>query len=115
MGLFDGTILERPVLCERCDQDIKLCQCPPMAEVVLPRDPSKQRLRVRVEKRKRGKWMTVVAGFEGPPTQLQDVLTRLKNHCGAGGTIAGGNVEIQGDQAERVRAKLLDMGYRVGN
>ena len=115
MGLFDGTALERPVLCERCGADVKVCQCAPLdnkaAEVELA--PDKQRLKVRVEKRKRGKIVTVVAGFTGSLSQRQEVLTQLKNHCGAGGTIDAGNLEIQGDHAQRIRKPLENLGFKI--
>ncbi|MEM8732885.1 MAG: translation initiation factor [Planctomycetota bacterium] len=115
MGLFDGTELERPVLCERCGDDIKVCGCEPILQVESEPEitPEKQSLRVRVEKRKRGKLMTVVAGFRGSQQQRQSVLTELKNTCGAGGTIDDGNVEIQGDHKERVCEHLKKMGFRA--
>ncbi|QDV22292.1 translation initiation factor [Aureliella helgolandensis] len=111
MGLFDGTPLERPIHCDRCGLDEKDCRCAPLpaADVL----PSAQRLQIRVEKRKRGKLMTVVKGFECQPQQLQQVLTTLKNHCGAGGTTESMSVEIQGQHLERAQAKLRELGYRV--
>ncbi|MFN3192594.1 MAG: translation initiation factor [Aureliella sp.] len=115
MGLFDGTELERPVLCDRCGEDVKVCGCEPILQVDSEPEvaPEKQSLRVRVEKRKRGKLMTVVAGLRGSQQQRQGVLTELKNTCGAGGTIDEGNVEIQGDHQERVCEQLKKMGFRA--
>ncbi len=114
MGLFDGTALERPVLCEQCGGNVKECDCaPPEPEKAPDTPPEKQRLKVRVEKRKRGKMMTVAAGFSCQPEQLQDVLTGLKNHCGAGGTIDGEQVEIQGSHSGRVTEFLKQRGYKV--
>lgn len=114
MGLFDGTALERPVLCERCGLDEKQCNCPPPEPAIEPDTrPEKQRLKVRVEKRKRGKMMTVAAGFDCHPEQLQSVLTGLKNHCGAGGTIEDKQVEIQGSHVDRVTEFLRKKGYKL--
>ncbi|MEC8558269.1 MAG: translation initiation factor [Planctomycetota bacterium] len=116
MGLFDGTALERPVLCERCEQDVKTCACEPLIEAKDEPEvePSKQRLRVRSEKRKRGKLVTVVSGLKGPERQRQELLTQLKNRCGAGGTLNDDQqIEIQGEQSERLRAELEQLGYRV--
>lgn len=115
MGLFDGTLLERPILCERCGADVKVCQCEPIDEIAAEAEvaPDKQRLKVRVEKRKRGKVVTVIAGFTGTMSQRQHVLTQLKNHCGAGGTIDEGQLEIQGDQAHRVRKPLENLGFKI--
>lgn len=108
MGLFDGTALERPILCERCGKDVKVCQCPP--EDVLP---GKQSLKVRVEKRKRGKLVTVIAGFSCSVEQMQSTLSRLQTQCGAGGCVADGNIELQGDHTSRAPALLTSLGYRV--
>lgn len=115
MGLFDGTELERPVLCEQCGADVKTCDCKPVEKKIVAADvpPEKQSVRVRVEKRKRGKLMTVIADFRGPESQRRQFLTDIKNHCGAGGTIDDGNVEVQGDHVDRIKAFLLAAGYRV--
>jgi len=115
MGLFDGTELEQPVLCEQCSQDVKTCDCEPIEQVETEAEvpPEKQSVRVRLEKRKRGKLMTVIFDFRGPAKQRRQFLTDIKNHCGAGGTIAEGNVEVQGDHVERITAFLLAGGYRV--
>lgn len=115
MGLFDGTLLERPVLCERCGADVKVCPCAPLSENAAEAEvaPDQQRLKVRVEKRKRGKVVTVVAGFTGTLSQRQDVLKQLKNHCGAGGTIDEGALELQGDHSQRVRKPLEDLGFKT--
>ena len=116
MGLFDGTALERPVLCERCKQDVKTCVCEPLVEAKDEPEvePSKQRLRVRSEKRKRGKMVTIVSGLKGPERLHQELLTQLKNYCGAGGTLNDDQqIEIQGEQSERLKTQLAHLGYRV--
>lgn len=115
MGLFDGTALERPVICEQCGGDTKECACVPVepSDDVAEIEPGKQRLKIRVEKRKRGKLMTVVSGFEGSVEQRRQVLVDLKNEVGAGGTVADANVEIQGDHVQRVAKKLEQLGFRV--
>ena len=108
MGLFDGTVLERPVLCDRCQTEIGLCKCPP-----LDTPASKQSLKFRLERRKRGKLVTVVSGFESSYIQMAKILGQLKSQCGAGGTIDGENIELQGDHTHRIRAILIDQGYQV--
>lgn len=108
MGLFDGTPLERPVLCEPCGKDSKSCNCPPADTL-----PSKQALRVRLEKRKRSKWVTVVTGFGCSMAQIQEILSYLQSQCGAGGTIDDQNIELQGDHTARVPSLLESRGYRI--
>ncbi len=116
MGLFDGTPLENAVLCTRCGQALKHCQCPPLEDDPAANSPSlppdRQRLKVKVEKRRRGKLVTVISGFQGSQQELQQLLTELKNHCGAGGTVAAQTLEIQGDQQQRLTAVFASKGYR---
>lgn len=110
MRLFEGTPWDRPPRCERCGELEADCRCPPEAPPRTP--PEKQTLRLAVEKRKGGRVMTVVRGIAAD-NDLAELLTQLKNACGAGGTVKEGTIEIQGDQADRLRAVLAGMGYRV--
>lgn len=111
MGLFDGTVLQRPVICDRCGKDIKVCTCPPepQPDVV----PQSQTLKVLTEKRSKGKLVTSVHGFSCSATQIQELLVRMKNACGAGGTCSEESLEIQGDHKARVVEALKQVGYRI--
>lgn len=111
MRLFAGTPFDRPPHCDRCGKPEEECQCPPEPPPCVP--PGKQTARVNVEKRKHGRLMTIVRGLAASDNDLPDLLKQLKNACGAGGTIDEDLIEIQGDQAERVRATLSKIGYRV--
>jgi translation initiation factor 1 len=75
--------------------------------------PEKQTARLNVEKRKRGKVVTVVRGLPADGNDLPGLLGRLKAACGAGGTIKEDELEIQGDHLERLRGLLAEIGYRV--
>jgi len=76
--------------------------------------PGQQRLRIRLETKHRGgKTATVVTGFVGRPTDLEDLGRRLKAHCGTGGSAKDGEIIIQGDQQAKVKALLLSLGYRL--
>lgn len=57
--------------------------------------------------------MTVVRGLAAQDNDLADLLTRLKNACGAGGTVKDDLLEIQGEHRDRIAALLADIGYRV--
>lgn len=113
MGLFDGTPLERPVTCDRCGKDVKQCMCP--AESVRQAEvaPEDQRLSVSLEKRKRGKAVTVIAGLTGSVEQSKLLLKTLKQDCGAGGTLEGSQIELQGDHRQRSSQWLRAEGYRL--
>lgn len=113
MRLFEGTPFDIPPKCERCGQLEQECQCPPPE--AQPADPATQTARIRLEKRKKGKQVTLVAGLDqgNPGRHLNELLTRLKNACGAGGTVQQGMIEIQGDHQERIITLLKEMGYKV--
>lgn len=111
MHLFAGTPFDRPPHCERCGRLETECTCPPVEPARVP--PGKQTARVAVEKRKAGRVMTVIRGLAAADSDLPDLLTRLKNHCGAGGSLQDEILEIQGDQSGKVREFLGKLGYRV--
>ena len=111
MRLFEGTEFDRPPRCERCGELEEDCQCPPAAAPLIP--PKKQTARLAVEKRKKGKVVTVIRGLEPEGNDLPALLTKLKISCGAGGTISEDRIEIQGNHLERLRETLGQIGYRV--
>jgi translation initiation factor 1 len=62
---------------------------------------------------RKGKSVTVVVGLQHNPTTLEEIARILKQHCGAGGTVKEGAIEIQGDRRVRVTSKLKEMNYSV--
>ena len=114
MRLFEGTPFDIPPKCDRCDELESDCNCPPApdppAELL---EPSTQTANLSVEKRKKGKVVTVIAGLPSAGIDLADLLTHLKNACGAGGTIKDDSLEIQGKHLDRVRETLVRIGYKV--
>jgi len=75
--------------------------------------PEKQTARIAVEKRTKGKVVTVIRGLSAEGNDLPALLGQLKAACGAGGTLKDDELEIQGAHLERVRALLSTIGYRV--
>lgn len=113
MRLFEGTPFDRPPHCERCGKLETECQCPPepMQRKLTP--PEKQTARLSVEKRRKGKVVTVIRGLAAAENDLPTLLTKLKNGCGAGGTLDQDELEIQGDHRERLAKLLGELGYKV--
>ena len=75
--------------------------------------PSQQRLRVRIERNHRGgKVVTLVTGFVGSDDGLQELGRKLKSKCGVGGSAKDGEIIIQGDNLEKVKQFLVQMGYK---
>lgn len=111
-GLFDGTPLERPVTCAVCAKPIDDCTCPRGADGAVCR-PKDQRLVVRREKRRKGKTVTLVSGFDAAASDLPAIAQQLRGLCAAGGSVDGDAVEVQGDHVERVAGHLRGLGYPV--
>ena len=114
MRLFAGTPWDHPPTCEKCGRLEEECQCPPAEAPPAPLiPPDKQTARVHVEKRKRGKFVTVVSGLDPKGNDLPALLSTLQAACGAGGALKNGELEIQGQQLPRVQSALREIGYRV--
>ena len=65
------------------------------------------------KKGRKGKAVTLVRGLQHNPATLEDIARILKKHCGAGGTVKDGDVEVQGDQRQKLTEKLRSMNYVV--
>jgi translation initiation factor 1 len=59
-----------------------------------------------------GKVVTVVRGLPGGEA-LDALAAQLKRFCGAGGTVKGDILEIQGDHRERLAERLRTLGHPV--
>ncbi len=114
MRLFEGTPFDQPPRCERCGELEERCDCPVIEQPSWQQiPPEKQRARLAVEKRKKGKSVTVVRGLSPTGNNLAELLAQLKATCGAGGALKEDMLEIQGRHLERVGKYLRDLGYRV--
>ena len=112
--LLAGTVFDRPPHCERCDLPEDDCRCPaPAVELPCYLAPEKQTAQLSVEKRKRGKTVTVIRGLSATDNDLPELLKNLKSLCGAGGSLKDELLELQGKQLDRLRAELKRIGYRV--
>lgn len=111
--IFKGTKWDVP--CERCGLLLSACQCPPPPPPPGPKAPgvapADQKVIVRIEKRQKGKKVTTLAGLASK--DQEELLSRLKSLCGAGGTIKDGKVEVQGEHKEKVVEELLKRGYQA--
>jgi translation initiation factor 1 len=74
--------------------------------------PGSARVRVGREVAGRaGKGVSVISGLPLGPEALEELATRLKKLCGAGGAVKAGVIEIQGDHRARLVGELLKLGY----
>jgi translation initiation factor 1 len=111
--LFAGTPFDRPPVCDRCGLLEAACECPPAAPAKTLVPPEKQTVTLRTEKRAKGKVVTVIRGLAAAENDLPALLTKLKNHCGAGGAIDGDVLEVQGDHAQKLKTWFSQQGYKV--
>jgi translation initiation factor 1 len=57
--------------------------------------------------------VTVITGVPLDEQELRKLTTDLKRRCGAGGTVKGHTIEIQGDHRDLLVAELTERGYTV--
>jgi translation initiation factor 1 len=60
-----------------------------------------------------GKGVTVISGVPYAAAQLEELATRLKKLCGAGGAVREGVIEIQGEHRDRLVAELCKLGLEA--
>ena len=111
--LFAGTPWDRPPTCDRCGQLELQCSCPPLAPEAKRIPPHQQTARLMTERRAKGKLVTVIDGLEPEANDLDELGARLKNACGAGGTIKDGQIELQGDHLQAAERALQAIGYKT--
>jgi translation initiation factor 1 len=58
-----------------------------------------------------GKGVSVISGLPLAAAALEELATRLKKLCGAGGAVKDGIIEIQGDHRDRLVAELSKLGF----
>ncbi len=78
--------------------------------------PAPGRVVLRREKSQRGGKTVIVVGDFAPhftPAALEDLSRRAKQACGCGGTLAGREIELQGDDPARIRRFFEAEGFRV--
>jgi translation initiation factor 1 len=76
------------------------------------RPKEKQLLRISLDKRNRkGKAITLITGFIGGDSDLQELGKLLKTKCGVGGSAKESEIIVQGDHRQKVLDILQKEGY----
>jgi translation initiation factor 1 len=96
--------------CPSCEKPLAQCTCRKNSTV--PKAGGSVRV-VRETKGRKGKCVTLVSGVPLPPGELAEIARRLKQKCGAGGTVKNGIIEIQGDHRDTLVKELIALGYPV--
>ncbi|WP_394145028.1 stress response translation initiation inhibitor YciH [Vibrio atypicus] len=87
---------------------------------IKPEEEKKQRPKgdgiVRIQretKGRKGKGVSVVSGLDLDDAPLKLMAAELKKICGCGGSVKDGNIEVQGDVRDKIKAHLEKKGFTV--
>ena len=69
-----------------------------------------QKIKVTTEKRRYGKIITVVSGFD-KGIDLKATAKSLKADLACGGTVKDNTIELQGDHKKQVKKVLIKLGF----
>lgn len=96
-------------LCPSCGAPETQCECEPTAP---PAGDGWVRIS-RNSKGRGGKTVSIVSGLGMTEAELKPLAKQLKQLCGVGGAVKSFDIEIQGDQREKLKAFLEGKGHKV--
>lgn len=91
-------------ICEVCGLPIDLCVCSEISK-------DQQKIKVRLEKRKWNKPVTIVEGIDVKDVDISKLAAELKAFCACGGTAKNNQIILQGDHREKAKEKLIALGF----
>ncbi|MBT3395434.1 stress response translation initiation inhibitor YciH [archaeon] len=91
-------------ICSKCGLPQDLCVCETIAK-------EEQRIRIRTDRKRYGKLMTIIEGIESDNIDLKQLTKKLKNKFACGGTFKEGRIELQGNHIGRVKKELIKLGF----
>jgi translation initiation factor 1 len=98
-------------ICPACGKPVGECVCRDEKKAIPAGDGI---VRVsRETKGRKGKGVTVITGVGLDEQGLRSLAADLKRRCGAGGTVKGDTIEIQGDHRDLLLEELSKRGYTV--
>ena len=94
-------------LCPDCEHSVEDCQCRSESKI------GDGNVRIQLDtKGRKGKGVTLVTGLPLTTDQLKALAKKLKAQCGTGGAVKDGNIEIQGDNRNKIKELLEKEGYK---
>ncbi|MBU1252246.1 MAG: stress response translation initiation inhibitor YciH [Nanoarchaeota archaeon] len=90
-------------ICPKCGLPNEACVCEQIVK-------SSQKIRVTMDKKRYGKVVTIVTGFESG-IDIKQIAKDLKNALACGGTFREDAIELQGDHKKKIKEALVKMGF----
>lgn len=85
-------------------------ETPAAPEKAVQREP----LHIFMERKgRKGKTATIITNFLGDDEELQELARKLKQRLGTGGSCDSGEILLQGDVREKIRAVLTELGFKT--
>ncbi|OYT35224.1 MAG: stress response translation initiation inhibitor YciH [Candidatus Aenigmarchaeota archaeon ex4484_52] len=91
-------------ICSKCGLPKELCICNTLFK-------EHQNIKILLEKKRFGKFSTIVDGINSKDINLKDLCKRLKAYLACGGTIKNNKIELQGNQKPKVINFLKRQGF----
>jgi translation initiation factor 1 len=90
-------------ICPKCGLPMQACVCEQIVK-------SSQRIKVTLDKKRYGKVVTVVTGFDNG-IDIKKIAKALKNELACGGTSKNDMIELQGDHSRKIKEILVKLGF----
>ncbi len=90
-------------ICPKCGLPEQACVCEQIVK-------SSQRINITTDRKRYGKIVTVVQGFESG-IDVKKIAKSLKNELACGGTSKNNIIELQGDHRKKIKKLLVKHGF----
>ena len=90
-------------ICPKCGLPKQACVCDQIVK-------ESQRIRISTDKKRYGKIVTLVTGFESG-IDIKQITKALKNRLACGGTYRENTIELQGDHRKKIKEILVKLGF----
>ena len=91
-------------ICPVCGLPKELCVCDTIGK-------DDQNIVIRSEKKRFGKVVTIIEGFDPKSVDMNDLLKTLKRKFACGGTVRDNSIELQGNHKNDAKKVLIDEGF----